>query len=375
MESRDPPPPLALSVPHDDSAVFPLLADAAGYKACPWDLSADPKRYAYWLDLFRGHFPKLLREARREAADRGAECDEAIAFTERSFFTYLDSLESAPDPKPSLTILDICRAREHALRAAGIDDPYRLAKQTENDQALPRLPGVLAALDSLQGPERALAVLQGVFAGNIYDLGATKTIDLFTNQRVDFDAVRARLKPRPWFIDDADAWLERVSGSGRPPYRCACLFVDNAGPDITLGMLPLARFLLELGTDVILTANTKPSLNDVTHDELGVLLDAACELDPTLAEARAAGRLTLVPSGNWAPLIDLTRVSPQLVEAVQERGVDLVVLEGMGRALESNFDAELTCDCLKLAMIKDLGVAESVGGAELFDLVCRFEPA
>ncbi|MEM6391783.1 MAG: ARMT1-like domain-containing protein [Planctomycetota bacterium] len=365
------PPPTA----HDDSAVFPLLAEPDEYRPCPLDLSQDAQRHRYWLDLFRDHFPKLLREAAREAGGRGVDVGTSIEHARRGFFGYLDGLESAVEVGGALTILDICHAREHALRAAGIADPYRVAKQTENDRAIGRLPGVLAALDVLPAAERALAVLQGVFAGNIYDLGATKTIDMFADERVDFEAVRAKLKPRPWFIDDADGWLERVGDPVYPPYRCACLFVDNAGPDITLGMLPLARFLLQLGTDVILTANTEPSLNDVTHDELVELVDAAAGLDRVIAEARDNGRLQLVASGNWAPLIDLSRVSPALADAVVERGVDLVVLEGMGRAVESNLDARLSCDCLKLAMIKDLGVADALGGAELFDLVCRFEPA
>ncbi|MEM1211810.1 MAG: ARMT1-like domain-containing protein [Planctomycetota bacterium] len=357
----------------DDSAVFPLLADTSGYRACTFDLAQYPDRRAYWLDLFRDHFHKLLLEAGREAEDRGVDASAAIADARDGFFAYLDGIDAPAEPLASLTILEICHAREHALRAAGIADPYRLAKQAENDQALERLPGVLAALDALPDSERALAVLQGVFAGNIYDLGATKTIDMFTDKRVDFDAVRAKLKPRPWFIDDADQWLERVGSTGLPPYRCACLFVDNAGPDITLGMLPLARFLLSRGTEVILTANTEPSLNDVTHDELETLIETAAGLDPLIAQARSERRLHLVPSGNWAPLIDLSRVSPALAATVSEHGVDLVVLEGMGRGLESNFDARLSCDCLKLAMIKDLGVADALGGAELFDLVCRFE--
>ncbi len=46
----------------------------------------------------------------------------------------------------------------------------------------------------------------------------------------------------------------------------------------------------------------------------------------------------------------------------------------MGRAVESNYDARFDCDCLKLAMIKDEGVASAMG-AEVFDLICRFEPA
>ena len=355
---------------HDDSAVFPLLADPDGYEACMWDLAEEDQRRAYWLDLFGGHFPKLLREAKKDAGDRGEDIEARAEQAQEQFSAYLALLAETPNAFGRLTIMDICWQRERVLRQAGIDDPYRLAKRTENELAMAKLPALLGELDATPAGARALSVLKGVFAGNIYDLGASKTIDMFADESVDFDSVRGRLKDRPWHVDDADGWLERLGG---PAHRCACLFVDNAGPDICLGMLPLARELLQRGTGVILSANSEPSLNDITHAELVGLVEQASAFDPVLAEAYRDDRLTLTPSGNWAPLIDLTRVSPALAEAVDRRGVDLVVIEGMGRAVESNFDASLACDCLKIAMIKDHGVADTLG-AELFDLVCKFEP-
>lgn len=54
-------------------------------------------------------------------------------------------------------------------------------------------------------------------------------------------------------VDDFDVFKERMFGSGDkklPPHRRALLFVDNAGADIVLGMLPLARELLRRGTEV-----------------------------------------------------------------------------------------------------------------------------
>jgi type II pantothenate kinase len=53
------------------------------------------------------------------------------------------------------------------------------------------------------------------------------------------------------------------------------------------------------------------------------------------------------------------------------RGADLLILEGMGRGVMSNFDASFTCDALNIAMIKDEWVARRFGG-KTFDLVCRF---
>ncbi|MEM6458951.1 MAG: ARMT1-like domain-containing protein [Planctomycetota bacterium] len=362
--------------PHQDTGglvPLPLLADPAGYRPCPLDLSQREENRRYWLALFRGHFPTLLDAYRAEADDRGvdAETIEATAAeAQQRFDAHLDRLADDPAAFAPLTILDICTAREDVLRSVGIDDAYRLAKRRDTEHAVALLPELLDQLDAMPDAERAEAVVRGVFAGNIYDLGATETVAMFTDQRVDFHAVRQQLRPRPWRFDDLDVWLERLAG---PPHRTALLFVDNAGPDVTLGMLPLARDLLRRGTDVILTANTTPSLNDVTHDELTGLVERVATFDPVVRDAASRGRLTLTPSGNHTPLIDLSRVDPRLAAACGDRGVDLVVLEGMGRAVESNLDAELRCDTLKLAMIKDGGVARELG-TEVFDLVMKFEP-
>lgn len=362
-----------MTQPTADMPAFPLLADPDGYRPCLWDLNQHPQRRAYWLALFRSHFPKLLATYRKEADERGEDIesiDRRASDAQDRFYVFLDMVEADPEAVDDLNILKICYAREKALRAAGIDDPYRLAKRIDTEHALQLLPSLLSELDAVDESARRLAVIQGVFAGNIYDLGATKTVEMFSDDRVDFHDVRSKLKPRPWYFDDLDAWLARLNG---PPHRAACLFVDNAGPDVTLGMIPFARFLLQRGTDVILTSNPYPSLNDITHDELGELIVQIAAFDAPIREALAQGRLTLVPSGNNAPLIDLAHVSDALAQAVTTAGVDLVVIEGMGRAVETNLDAKLSCDCLKLAMIKDEGVAEALG-AGLFDLVMKFEP-
>ncbi|KAJ4840212.1 Pantothenate kinase 2, mitochondrial [Turnera subulata] len=73
------------------------------------------------------------------------------------------------------------------------------------------------------------------------------------------------------------------------------------GADVILGMLPLARELLRRGTEVVLVANSLPALNDVT----------AMELPDIVAEAAK------------------------------------VILEGMGRAIHTNFNARFKCDALK----------------------------
>ena len=51
---------------------------------------------------------------------------------------------------------------------------------------------------------------------------------------------------RPWRVDDFDALRARFFGAAARPHRRAVIFVDNAGADFVLGILPLARFLLQV---------------------------------------------------------------------------------------------------------------------------------
>lgn len=355
--------------------VFPLLADPQNYVACQWDLRPEPQLRAYWLGLFRSHFGSLLTEAELEAADRGEPVAQTRGKCERAehqFMAYLDKIERDPESAGArLDILTICLAREDALRAAEIDDPYRLAKHTQNEAALEVLPSLLRELDAMAADQRTDRLVRGIFAGNIFDMGATRTNELFkAGGKVDFRDTLGKLKERPWAHDDLDAFVARFIGG--PAYKRALLFVDNAGPDVLLGMMPLARELLLRGTSVLLTANASPALNDVTIDELSGLVRRIAGWDRPMADAFHDGRLALVSSGNAAPLIDLTRISFDLANDVKANAVDLVVIEGMGRAVESNWQAKFTCDVIKVAMIKDWGVAHTMGW-EVYDLVFKYE--
>ncbi|MEM7680539.1 MAG: ARMT1-like domain-containing protein [Planctomycetota bacterium] len=381
--------PAPVDAPPSDFTPLPLLADPGGYRACRWDLAQLPEERAYWLSLFRRHFEKLVACSLEESAERGVPPEVSGAKLTRArslFFAWLDRAEANPadvaGPDGRLAILDICTTREDALRRFDIPDPYRLAKVEANAQAEPLYAGLVTHHDALADNDRGIAVLRGLFAGNIFDLGADETIKLFESGDAGFHAALRRLKPRPWLYDDADAWLERLRID---PPKQTLIFVDNAGPDIVLGAIPFARDLIQRGGRVVLTANPEPSLNDITHHELvepGGLLDRLSIADPFLGKAITEGKLRCVPSGCRTPLIDLSKVSVELADEVQAHPPDLVVLIGMGRGIESNFDAVFTCPVLRTAMLKDLGVARGLGRpetagvparkAELFDLVLRY---
>ena len=288
------------------------------------------------------------------------------------------------------TVLKLCGLRDRALRELGFDDCFLDVKTEENEKALATLPGVLRERDAIGDPgARIEALVRGVFAGNVFDLGAAASAALHADGNGGFDATRAGLKRRPWCVDhlDAfrDAWLgeeAKVSesrtarkASFASPWKKCVLFVDNAGADVVLGMLPLCRELLRGGAEVVLAANERPSINDVTARELRALLPrvAKAEIDAVgtdvFKRALDENRLAVVSSGSDLPVIDLTHVSSELRDAA--RGADLVVLEGMGRAVETNLFARFACDALNLGMVKHPEVAQCLRG-ELYDCVCRF---
>ena len=72
-------------------------------------------------------------------------------------------------------------------------------------------------------------------------------------------------------------------------YSHAVVFVDNAGADVVLGMVPLARVLLSLGCRVTMAANSRPVLNDITCTELQALLRSVARVDRTMASALQSG--------------------------------------------------------------------------------------
>ena len=67
-----------------------------------------------------------------------------------------------------------------------------------------------------------------------------------------------------------------------------------------------------------------------------------------------------------------SRLDKGLAVLVRERGADLVVIEGMGRAVHTNYHAALCCESLKLAVIKNSWLAERLGG-QLFSVIFKYE--
>lgn len=377
--------------------VFPLLADPKTYEPNTIDLS-DDSELEYWIRVLSEHLPDLVDKA---VASEGGTDDakrRGDAFA-RALSAHLVRLTEEPAAYGKLGLANLLELREECLREFQFSDAYRSIKQRENEASLAVLPDLLLELDSMSEDARLFTLIEGVLAANIFDWGSRACVDLYHKGTIiEIYRMSRKKMQRPWRVDDFDMFKERMLGSGdkRPlPHKRALLFVDNSGADIVLGMLPLARELLRRGTEVVLVANSLPALNDVTAMELpdivaeaakhceilrraaeagGLLVDAMINIqDGSKEDSPSVPPLMVVENGCGSPCIDLRQVSSELAAAAKD--ADLIILEGMGRAIHTNFNARFNCDALKLAMVKNQRLAEKLLKGNIYDCVCRFEPS
>ncbi|HEX4053552.1 MAG TPA: ARMT1-like domain-containing protein [Tepidisphaeraceae bacterium] len=352
-------------MPSPAAVPFCKLADATKYVACSWDLARDEAGRNHWVEFFKRHLNTLLKLGVEAAVNRGQAESEALHRADdcrREFYAEFDAFAANPSRFGRVTILTLDAWRDNLLRRWGFADPFADLKNRENEKMLPLLPSVCRQIDALPPAKQLDSLVLGVFAGNIFDMGADATAKQFLSSSPDFFATRSKIVPRPWLIDDYDRFVQRMQG---PIHRKAVFFVDNAGSDFVLGAAPMIRWLAQRGTRVVLAANERPTLNDMTIADVRAWWPRILQAEPTMANLA----IDLVSTGTAEPLIDLKAVSPELNAAAME--ADLVILEGMGRGVESNLEAEFSCDAVHLAMIKDTAVAARHGG-KVFDVICRY---
>lgn len=349
-------------------AVFCKLRDPQHYRACDWDLVTDPVGREAWIDIFDRHTDSLIEHAR---TNEHPPPEAAIARYRAAFTAKLDRLREKPDAFGPLDIYALCKLRADVMRECGMGDPYDRVKRFENSAALKHLPKWLAAIDDCSDSSVIDMLIRGILAGNKFDLGAQATTEQHAKGGIDFFDTLNQLTPRPWFRDELDA-IGNALGPGRCGYQSCMFFVDNSGADVVLGAIPIARYLAGQGCRVILAANDEPSLNDVTVSELNDLLRRVAEIDSRVEKHLDEGAIQTVGTGCDCPLIDLADVSEACNRAAAT--CDLIILEGMGRAIETNYHVPFTCDVIHLAMIKNPHVARWIG-CRMFDLVAGFTAA
>lgn len=117
--------------------------------------------------------------------------------------------------KEPLTIRNLLEISDSFLRINGFSDPWFEEKRVENSVSLSKLQDRLDELDQFGEQQKWVELLNGVFAGNIFDWGAMVVSQILEDDKSFglHDALK-RIQKRPWLIDGLDAWLERLQVSG-----------------------------------------------------------------------------------------------------------------------------------------------------------------
>ncbi|ORY42350.1 fumble-domain-containing protein [Rhizoclosmatium globosum] len=343
---------------------FPLLRSKELYNPDSIDLSDSRLQY-YWIDLLDNNLKDLVKLVLQWQKDTENVTGRAAAF-ESIFRDHLQRLRKEPHAYGKLSIRSLLNLREQCLREMGFNDIFETVKKDENTVALAQYSKVVAEMDAYPEAERIKHLTDNILAGNMYDWGSHSVQQLLITGELVFQNAKDKVN-HPAKFDDLEQLTKKLIGPG---YKKAVIFVDNSGADIILGIIPFARYLLSKGTTVILAANTRPSINDVTCYELDGILAEIALTDFVIGGAIKARTLKVIGTGSASPCLDLRYVDAEL--GVECADADLVVIEGMGRAIHTNFYVKFSVDCLKIAVFKNPQVAEDLG-ASMYDGIRIFE--
>lgn len=342
-----------------------ILLEPTNYVPDTLDLLVDEEAREYWLNTCEKLVEKYVHIALANNEDPTVEI-RALKF-KTCYVEALKEIRINPLAHGQLTIRLLLDVNETCLRSQGFFDLWKQQKKSENESAMAALGSRLAEVDEiLDDRTKWTEICKGILAGNMFDWGAqavSEILDCGLNEAL------AKIQKRPWLFDGLEKWLEKLE---KTVHHCAAIFVDNSGVDVVLGVLPFVRALLARGTSVILCANEWPALNDVTNIELVEILQQASQICPVLASAWSSGNLVVRSNGQRGPCLDFRTISVALSSEMKERGVDLIILEGMGRALHTNLNARFAVDSLKLAVVKNAWLAQRLGGP-LFSVIFIYE--
>jgi len=98
--------------------------------------------------------------------------------------------------------------------------------------------------------------------------------------------------------------------------------------------------------------------------------DRVAEMCPIIRNALSDDTLSVMENGSSSACLDLRRIDGKLAEAM--KNADLIMLQGMGRCIHTNYHAKFTCDSIRCAVLKNQWLAKKLG-SELFDVVFKYE--
>ncbi|XP_050497779.1 4'-phosphopantetheine phosphatase isoform X2 [Diabrotica virgifera virgifera] len=355
----------------NEKYVCPLLKNPERYNPDTLNLVENLQARNYWLPCLEQMVKKFVSKAQYLHPD-DPKATEKAEVCYQDFHNLLEQLTSDPNILKPLSVRTLLEFNENNLRSKYFKDAWLVQKENESTNALSQFKSRIKQIDSIKDfHSRWFEIIQGVLAGNVFDWGAKIVIDILESNKGNFgfDEATKTIQKRPWFSDKLDEFVDKLKVK---PYKTCIIFVDNSGYDFVLGILPLAREFLSQGTKVVLTANSYPALNDVTFQELNIYCKKAADYCKIFERSLFNGKLVTVENGQKGPCLDLADLSAELCECM--KSADLVIIEGMARAVHTNLYTKLTVDCLKLAVLKNEWLARNLG-AEKFSVICDFDSA
>lgn len=188
-----------------------------------------------------------------------------------------------------------------------MQDAWFYLKEKETETAFKEFKQHINYIDSIVDNYcKWLEIAKGMLAGNIFDWGSKAVTDILETSNFGFLEAKNTIQSRPWFKDDLDDWIKNVN---ERTYKKAVMFVDNAGVDFVLGVLPFIRELLKQNTAIIVAANTYPALNDVTFDEAKEYLHKASQYCKEIKDGLRTGKLIVMENGQGSPCLDLSNLN------------------------------------------------------------------
>ncbi|KAJ2990697.1 hypothetical protein HDV02_004194 [Globomyces sp. JEL0801] len=309
-----------------DLVPFPLLKDLESYNPDTSNLS-DPALQSYWIDLLDVNLKYLVDIA----VQKNSDAETRASMFESMYRHHLTALRSKPNAYGPLTVRSLLLLREQCLREMGFNDIFRGVKEAENAAAIKGFVPLITKLDLLEPAQLVDTLLDNIMAGGNHTTINPRSSEIqvmLEKGELDFLSAKAKIGFN-FKLNDKEKFRNRLLTHA---YKKTIIFVDNSGADLIFGILPFVRYLLKRGTHVTIAANTHPSVNDVTASELKQIVNEISKLDSIFEIAITTDMLAIVPTGSGSPCLDFSRISEEVCAASHQ--VDLVIVEGMGRAIQ-----------------------------------------
>lgn len=349
------------------NTVCPLLKNPKQYNPDTIDLLNNAQERNYWLPCLDRMIKNFVSKAPALNPEDLHAADKAES-SYKKFHELILQIQNNQIILQPLSVRTLLEFNEELLRE-NFKDAYYHQKKKETLAAFQQFKERLLLIDSIETFENKwLEIITGVLAGNVFDWGAKSVADILEkNKTFGLNEAKETMQSRPWFKDNFDDFIYKLKVHH---YNKVVIFVDNAGIDFVLGILPMVREWLHLHTKVVLVGNSLPALNDMTYKEIKICINEAAIYCNIFQDAINEGQLIFKENGQKGPCLDLTDLPEDLCNAMET--ADFVILEGMGRAVQTNLYAKFNVDCLKLAVLKNEWLAKSLGASQFY-VICDFE--